>query len=214
MLGIGGVYNSINLNLYAYTHQNPVKYTDPDGRAVPAAIIAACAASVGCVSLVAATATAIGIGVKGTNDAITNSGSNASSRSQATAIPQARTSEDNNGRYVYRALREGENPAKGLFSKDPTSPVSPELHVRNGSRLSSSWISTTKNPAVALGKYNRGHGVVRIDLDKVTSPVLDVSSGIFPGENNLQPSSGNFARADQEVLIQYYVPPNAIEKIQ
>ncbi len=29
--GMGGVFNSSNLNLFAYTHQNPVKYIDPDG---------------------------------------------------------------------------------------------------------------------------------------------------------------------------------------
>lgn len=32
--GMGGVYNSINLNLYHYAGNNPVKYTDPDGRVV------------------------------------------------------------------------------------------------------------------------------------------------------------------------------------
>ena len=30
--GLGGVYNSVNLNLYHYANNNPVKYTDPTGR--------------------------------------------------------------------------------------------------------------------------------------------------------------------------------------
>ncbi len=30
--GMGGVFNHINGNLYAYAGNNPVKYTDPDGR--------------------------------------------------------------------------------------------------------------------------------------------------------------------------------------
>ncbi len=30
----GGVYNSYNHNLYAYTYQNPVKYIDPDGTSI------------------------------------------------------------------------------------------------------------------------------------------------------------------------------------
>ena len=32
--GMGGVFNHINGNLYAYAANNPVKYTDPDGRAI------------------------------------------------------------------------------------------------------------------------------------------------------------------------------------
>lgn len=31
-VGMGGVYNSFNLGLYTYTHLNPIKYLDPDGR--------------------------------------------------------------------------------------------------------------------------------------------------------------------------------------
>jgi len=29
---MGGVYNSFNLGMYGYSHLNPVKYTDPDGK--------------------------------------------------------------------------------------------------------------------------------------------------------------------------------------
>ncbi len=31
-VGCGGIYNSANLNLYHYAGNNPLKYTDPDGR--------------------------------------------------------------------------------------------------------------------------------------------------------------------------------------
>jgi hypothetical protein len=30
--GMGGVFNTVNLHLYHYAGNNPVKYTDPDGR--------------------------------------------------------------------------------------------------------------------------------------------------------------------------------------
>ena len=32
LAGMGGVYNTVNLHLYHYSGNNPVKYTDPDGK--------------------------------------------------------------------------------------------------------------------------------------------------------------------------------------
>jgi hypothetical protein len=32
--GMGGVFNTVNLHLYHYAGNNPVKYTDPDGRSI------------------------------------------------------------------------------------------------------------------------------------------------------------------------------------
>ena len=37
--GEGGAYNSVNLNLYHYGNNNPVKYTDPDGESVIGAVL-------------------------------------------------------------------------------------------------------------------------------------------------------------------------------
>ncbi|MDH4275927.1 MAG: hypothetical protein OEW08_12900, partial [Gammaproteobacteria bacterium] len=34
LAGMGGIYNSFNLGLFTYAHQNPVRYSDPDGNVV------------------------------------------------------------------------------------------------------------------------------------------------------------------------------------
>jgi RHS repeat-associated protein len=39
--GMGGIYNSLNLGLYTYAHQNPVRLADPDGEITRAEVIAA-----------------------------------------------------------------------------------------------------------------------------------------------------------------------------
>jgi len=72
----------------------------------------------------------------------------------------------------------------------------------------SQWISTTKDPNVAIDKYGE-NGVVKIDLDKVDGNVSDVSGG-FPNSGRMS----NWAKRDQEVLIQGSVPASAIEAVK
>ncbi|TPI71958.1 hypothetical protein [Mesorhizobium sp. B2-8-9] len=126
--------------------------------------------------------------------------------------------EEDAGKFVYRALAPGEDPSVGLFARDRMANVFPSKHVMLGTNMqSSNWISTTKSPAVAIGKYAKGDvsNVVRIDLSKVKTRVVDVSNGEFPKDDPGRnfPSAKNFARADQEVLIDGHVPAQAISRI-
>jgi hypothetical protein len=81
--------------------------------------------------------------------------------------------------------------------------MEPLSHVAG--KQASPWISTSRLPSVAFEKYNRGNGVVAIDLSKVTSHVEDISGGI-PGGGRF----GSWAKRDQEVLIHGEVTPDAI----
>ena len=104
---------------------------------------------------------------------------------------------------VYRGLADGEDPAGGLTARAPGTDVSPASHVAG--QQASPWISTSKSLAVATEKYG-AHGVVGIDLSKVSSQVVNLSGGI-PGMPGML---SNWAKADQEVLIRDSVPPGAI----
>jgi len=57
--GLGGIFNVTNLHCYNYSLNNPVKYTDPDGKAVPVIIAAI---------IIIAKAGAISAAVSGTID--------------------------------------------------------------------------------------------------------------------------------------------------
>ncbi|MGN0350376.1 MAG: RHS repeat-associated core domain-containing protein, partial [Roseburia sp.] len=46
LLGMGGVFNHINGNLYHYAGNNPVKYTDPDGECISVFIVGAIAVGI------------------------------------------------------------------------------------------------------------------------------------------------------------------------
>jgi hypothetical protein len=73
-----------------------------------------------------------------------------------TAASDADQAISDSGDTVYRALHSGENPESGLFPKNPDNPQSVLTHVRNASNPKypgDQFISTTKDPNVAIVKY-------------------------------------------------------------
>jgi len=110
---------------------------------------------------------------------------------------------------VYRGLAEGEDVAQGLSARAPGAGNSAVSHVA-GAR-SSQWISTTRSLEIAKERFGQ-HGVVAIDLSKVSSPVLDLTKGI-PG---LGPNSmlARWAINAQEVLVQGSIPAEAITVVK
>ena len=110
------------------------------------------------------------------------------------------------GVFVYRGLAKNENIAVGLFARSPGLGNSPISHVAG--KAATQWISTTKSLSVAMNKFGE-FGVVQINLAKVTTPIVDVSMGFFK-----RSQMSNWAKKDQEVLIQDFISPAAIERIQ
>jgi RHS repeat-associated protein len=113
---------------------------------------------------------------------------------------------------VYRALREGEDPTKGLRARSPGANTSVGSHVMN--KRESDLISTTKDRTKAEGLFNSGNGVVEIDLNKVNGEVIDASRGVGKGRVYAR------TKSHQEVLIRDVgrshppIPPEAVRVIQ
>ena len=111
---------------------------------------------------------------------------------------------------LYRAIGPSEDISQGLFPRQPGRNMSPAGHITNGSRPSfkgSQFISTSLYPEFAA-KY--GSNIVEIDVSLVQGRILDVSAGgieygIIPGSR-----AWYYAQADLEVLIDGWVPPEAI----
>jgi hypothetical protein len=110
------------------------------------------------------------------------------------------------GNYVYRALAEGDDISNGIHARDPLANNSGTSHIAG--KKQSQWISTTKDKSVAFDKYDSGFGVVRIDLNKAKTGVLDYSKGI--GQKGML---NNWALKDKGVLIQHYIPKSAIKRV-
>ena len=113
---------------------------------------------------------------------------------------------------VFRALREGEDVTQGLRARAPGANTSVSSHVMG--KKQSDLISATKDQSKAEGLFNRGHGVVAIDLNKVGAPVIDASQGVGKGRVFSR------TKSHQEVLIRDTggssppIPPEAIRVIQ
>jgi hypothetical protein len=102
----------------------------------------------------------------------------------------------------------GEDPAEGLSARAPGIGNSPASHIA-GARQTQ-WISTTKDLAIARDVFGE-NGVVQIDLSKVPGTVIDVSEGITGLPRNAMLS--NWARKFKEVLVQDFIPPDAIRSL-
>jgi RHS repeat-associated protein len=110
--------------------------------------------------------------------------------------------------FVYRNLASGENVVGGITARAPGAGNSPISHVAG--QKSSQWISTTKSQGTAFGFGKKGSGgIVRIDLNKVASEIVDLSNGI-PGKPGM---ISNWAKSKQEVLVRGQIPPEAFTRI-
>jgi RHS repeat-associated protein len=90
----------------------------------------------------------------------------------------------------------------------------PVKHVLNDDKANSRYISTSKSLQTAKDFAGPKGVVVVIDLNKLESRYIDVSSGKIPGIGNVDPGrqlvAREYAVRNQEVLIEDYVNQNAV----
>lgn len=216
-----------DMNLYAYVGNDPMTRVDPSGLAAmdwvhagltgasfcPSVCGSAFSAIDGVVSLAQGDRVGAGIafgsaaaGIVSDAGAVKAAAMAVREAGAAVKAARATRSAASEGNYVYRGLAKGEDVAAGLSARAPGAGNSAISHVAG--KRETQWISTTKDAETAIGKYGE-NGAVRIDLNKVSSEVLDVSGG-FPNGGRMS----NWARRDQEVLIRDFIPPNAIERVK
>ena len=121
---------------------------------------------------------------------------------------------ENNQSIVYRVIRSDENSMNGLTAKNPTRGMSIEGHIVSGSRnKGSQFISTTTDINVA-NKYALQDGcrIVEIDLNKLPSNVNIYDLSTAAGRNTYLKgvTAKNFAAKSSEVLLEGYIPSDAI----
>ena len=132
----------------------------------------------------------------------------------------SKTSDRGCPNFVFRALTPAEEKSltkgEGISRPTPHQNTSPAQHVggvKNHSR--NPWISTTRDKAIAEGKYAPGNGklnkVATIDLDKVDqSKIVDISTPEKAAKHIKPVRLQNYASSDKEVLIHGSIPQEAI----
>ena len=129
--------------------------------------------------------------------------------------------------FLYRALRTEEDPYKNIVCKDASSDRSIDVHVKNGLKNPSKYISTTASFNLAqrwIGTaayksnyaYERGTTIVKIDVNYLKSRYRNlVSSAYNFTDGNVRDAfltgkSEDFAARYEEVVFEDYIPVGAI----
>ena len=121
------------------------------------------------------------------------------------------------GGKVYRVIRPDENPAQGLTAKNPSATYTPEGHILNGSKskFKSQYISTTTDINIAREWANQtGNRIVEIDLSQVSGRVIDLSTDVGRNTYLKGATAKGFAKGSLEVLIEGFIPPEAIKLVK
>jgi len=116
---------------------------------------------------------------------------------------------------AYRNPGEGQHPnalREGFQARDPTANYSPAYHVSRGSNpnVRTQYLSLTKSLNVALDHQGPNTPIYVIDLRRVSSNIIDLTNEVVRRQLLRFPMTEAFARKSFEVLVESYIPPEAI----
>jgi hypothetical protein len=114
---------------------------------------------------------------------------------------------------VYRNPGPGQHPSalhQGFRPKNPNANYSPAFHVSSGSRYPTQYVSMTRSLQAARRWQTPGVPIYRIDLRRVSGTIIDLTDDIVRNQLLLHPRTNAMARASAEVLLEGWIPPNAI----
>jgi hypothetical protein len=126
---------------------------------------------------------------------------------------QVRTRDDRDRDIAFRNPAIGEHPGaiiSGFNPKNPNAHYSIDVHVRQGSRLRTQYVSLTRSLDVARKWQSPSQPIYVVDLRKVQGQVIDLSIPAVRDSVMTDPIAKNFAAASEEVLVIGRVPPEAI----
>ena len=176
--GMGGAYNSVNLNLYHYAGNNPIKYTDPDGNSILGKVL-----GIGCyvtAGVVIVAGTAVAVATAGTTVIVVAPAATA----LATKLTIAGTTilaTDYVAEKVGENLSEA-NKKKNLEAKpkDEPSPM-PEAGAESGKLKPENKTPDGAGRKGALREAKRNNGVPTSQPPEEQSPNYDKRGNRQPG---------------------------------
>jgi RHS repeat-associated protein len=205
LAGLGGVYNPLNLDVYGYAQQNPMRYTDPDGKMAQFAVAAPFVLNPVGATIVVVGAGVIGVVIIATNPKVQEASRRAAAQAGA-AMNQASEklknwifSESNEGKKNEAGAKDEPKPA-GESGEKP-SLVTPDRakHILEGDETSGGHRAGTGKPGKSEFPANWSDEKI---LGEISDVATDPKSQRSPGRGGREVVRGTREGVDIEVITE------------
>lgn len=99
--------------------------------------------------------------------------------------------------FIFRVIRDDENPTEGIFCTNPEKSIDPKAHVHGGYG-NSQWVSTTATFVTACGWAQKEQKRIAV----INTAVLDLANcqNLRSGKG-MKGQAKNWAKSSQEILF-------------